>query len=608
MLSDSPEKIALLRTTKAAEMFLDAIGTERALRVKEQLLAEDYLGVATNSIAPSDYLSSGHFCLDYAAVSFLKKLEGMPTGLDLDEIALRAFKGAETMCASTNIRFTYGRPLKNGAEQLIESARRKIASIIGEKPDYDRIASLMTWGPGATATIKGDMVRPESKVLEPKLSVTPKAFRLARGVVGRDLHWMRARLGCNHEPPALLEVAGPCSALQSEFQLVHYMRVVTVPKSSVTRRTIGAEPSMNGYIQQGVGRLLKDLLFKKGVNLRDQSWNQTLAKCAQQLNLCTIDLSSASDTLSYWLVEELLPPAWFELLSSLRSGHALMPDGKIVALEKFSSMGNAFTFELESLIFYALSWACCQEVGAPVEFLSVFGDDIIVDRRAYSRIEGLFKICGFKVNPEKSYVSGRFFESCGVHAFNGCDVTPMYQKELLYGLPELVRLHNRILRWCERTVISRNRFDRLLSFLRREAREQTLITGEELPRVPHGTEGDLGFWTHGMKVTWSDGMVLCYTLEAIPNSSPSIDDSALLAISLQKGANRSPVLPCYANHVAYDGHVSLRGDPVYRVRRRWIPHNAMPIRQEGWERKEPSNPQRKRWYNIPQLRCTAYLN
>lgn len=596
MLSSVDKPEAEARTLKYASLLFEAFGTERALALKDALDKRDYASLLSVSIDASDYRNYKTFAMDYASVNLLSKIEGLDLGIDRVDVALRSFKAAERRCESTNIRLMNLRQENPEFWRLLELARVKIEETIGKCPDVRKIFGLMRWGPGATATIKGSDVRPENKMLEPRLSVTPRALYLAKRLIGLDLHWARARLGP--------DVEGPCTLLDSEFAVCEYMRIVTVPKSSKTDRTIGVEPTMNTYLQQGVGRMLKRLLYRAGINLKDQTWNQTLALVADRLNLCTIDLKSASDTLSYWLVEFLLPSAWFQLLDMLRSGYA-MYDGVRTPLEKFSSMGNAFTFELESLIFWALSWACCTDDGIPTEYLSVFGDDIVVDRRAYSKIERLFSVAGFVINTDKTFSKGQFFESCGLHAFNGAVVTPLYQKELLYGLPELVRAHNRLCRWCERIGFSPDRFAGPLSFLRQEAKRQaaSISQGEKvgvrLPRIPYGTEGDQGFWTKGLLVQWVDGRALLDVLEEVDNSVESVSDESLLAIAMKRssepalplvgeipawgqegyvGANDYIVPPLrhFDEREAFLGRVGIRGEPVYRVRRRWVAYRGCP--------------------------------
>jgi hypothetical protein len=226
--------------------------------------------------------------------------------------------------------------------------------------------------------------------------------------------------------------------------------MVTVPKDAFVDRVICIEPTGNIYCQKGLGQVLRRRLKRSGVDLNDQTINQELArKGSIDGSLATLDLSSASDSLCYELVKAVMPPRWFNALNDCRSTATLLPDGTWRHNEKFSSMGNGYTFELESLIFYALLRAVCDKS----DVVSVYGDDLIVPNHQAQRcIEALDSI-GFKTNESKSFSTGPFRESCGKHYFRGTDVTPVYQKESLLEresnarLCQLYRAYNRLYRW-----------------------------------------------------------------------------------------------------------------------------------------------------------------
>jgi hypothetical protein len=174
------------------------------------------------------------------------------------------------------------------------------------------------------------------------------------------------------------------------------------------------EPTINSWFQQGIGRMIRSRLKRRvGVDLDDQSTNQRLAWLGSISNdLATVDLSSASDLISRKLVEDLLPRDWFFWLDITRS-HRVLIDDSWVELEKFSSMGNGFTFDLESLIFYALSWAVTTVEGYNTFWVNVFGDDIIIPAGVKELFLKTFDSLGFRVNENKSYFEGPFRESCG---------------------------------------------------------------------------------------------------------------------------------------------------------------------------------------------------
>lgn len=213
------------------------------------------------------------------------------------------------------------------------------------------------------------------------------------------------------------------------YNIVSNGRFATVPKNNVTDRPIDIQPTGNIFLQKGVGATFRRALRKVGINLNDQSHNRDMArKGSLDGSLATIDLSSASDMISSYIVLQLLPTAWYKYLSAIRTEALNMPDGSVLRLERFSSMGNGFTFELESLIFYALGKACLIKLGLPSDpsHFSVYGDDIVIDSRAASLLIEILEQAGFKPNVKKTFTEGPFRESCGGHYFNGAEVTPFY--------------------------------------------------------------------------------------------------------------------------------------------------------------------------------------
>jgi len=108
-------------------------------------------------------------------------------------------------------------------------------------------------------------------------------------------------------------------------------------------------------------------------------------------------------------------------------------------------MGNGFTFELETLIFYAIAKAACIQSGAKTGYnsLSVYGDDVIIPSAAVSKYLTCFEAVGFEVNMSKSFFAGPFRESCGEDFFNGTDVRPVFVRDELSPL-QLYTLHNQL--------------------------------------------------------------------------------------------------------------------------------------------------------------------
>jgi hypothetical protein len=409
---------------------------------------------------PGEYSSVESFALDWQVYSFLRKFKGLP-GTAVKErkaAALASWSAGEQSCFHTNRRIDavfrgdttlLDKPLSGPPEQpvatlatIISMAQRKIEAVLGPF-NFKKVTQECRWSSGATADQpRGTQL---SKKMAERMSVTKRALPHLRKVMKRDIHWTEAVLG--------RETWGPANLMDSCFELIEHNRFLTVPKNAFTERCIAAEPTGNTFLQQGAGRYIRGRLRKFGVDLDDQSWNRYLASRAYILGYSTLDLKGASDSVSKQLVKLLLPERWYAYLADLRSPYSRLASGKgfkRVYLEKFSSMGNAYTFELESLIFWALSSSVNEHYAAVGGSVGVFGDDIVVKRDLFDALVEVLNWCGFEVNTLKSFKEGDFFESCGGNYFRGHDVTGFCQEESLTSLNEIISFHNRAIRWSLR--------------------------------------------------------------------------------------------------------------------------------------------------------------
>lgn len=215
-------------------------------------------------------------------------------------------------------------------------------------------------------------------------------------------------------------------------------RIVFVPKDSRGPRVISCEPAEHMFIQQGLMRVLYQglethPLTRGQINFIDQSTNRELARQGSLSDdLATLDLSEASDRVSWKLVRTIFPQRWVESLDACRSTITVLPDGTEVELNKFAPMGSACCFPVEALVF----WTCASSIirrlcGRSTHNVYVYGDDIIIPS-AYAAqvIEGL-ELIGLKVNHKKSFLKGPFRESCGGDYHLGGDVTPVRIRKFL---------------------------------------------------------------------------------------------------------------------------------------------------------------------------------
>lgn len=438
---------------------------------------------------PRDYTDkpTATFSKDLLLYSLLRKWKGWDAGLDTSAKALGAWIDAEKRCQTTNhFLDTHEHPF--GALVFIERVQRKIEHVIGKWPPDD-IFDQCRWSSGATQNLKrgeSDVSQKVSRVL----TVTRKALPHLMSVM--DTEWLGAL-------PLV------------PYRIVRGNRGVMVPKNAKTDRPIAAEPTGNAFLQQGVGRFIRRRLKAFGVDLNDQTVNQEAAFKALVDDLATIDLSSASDTLCTSVVRLLLPAAWYALLDDLRSPITEFY-GKFYCLNKFSSMGNAFTFELESLIFWAIARVCVDADGAG-GYCSVYGDDIIVPQRSYGLLSKALDYFGFVVNNDKSYYDGEFFESCGKQYHRLEDVTPAYQKEVCNNsLTELIRFHNRLYRWGQRNGMELVK-DALTLILKETAKAHPRL--RSYPEIPEGHPGDMGFLSRNCKPR-KDGDYDCFVVVEVP--------------------------------------------------------------------------------------------
>lgn len=430
--------------------FLERLDTPTALGVWLRYKYGEHADLIKVKVDQANYLStdSDKFRRDYAATKFFSKAKGLKTGVDLKEVALDSARTAEAICRETNLRVKSFRngSVMNPVSSVWYRASQIIASILGPLPQR---FPAVGWSSGRTSSAYGDRLSSTHKFAS-QLDVTWSA----------QLHALRELRSSPLWSASVLDADAPCSILRSGLNIVRGNTMITVPKSAKTDRVICYEPHANIWLQLGVGSFIRHRLKKFGVNLDDQSINQRKARRASATGLLsTIDLSMASDTLALELVYELLPIDWAIHLDELRSKETLWPDGVWRENHKFSSMGNGFTFELESLIFYALCSAVTNDV-------SVYGDDIIVPTDAFLNVKNVLEVSGFVLNGAKSFSEGNFRESCGMDAFCGVDCTPVYVRDLPKRIFDVVKLHNRIRSYLSREVAPALRWNGLLRSIR----------------------------------------------------------------------------------------------------------------------------------------------
>lgn len=324
-------------------------------------------------------------------------------GIDRVAAARETFMRAEELCAQANERLCDGLNKPAVPYDAIKYAKDLIRQILGPF-DWNSALRHCSFGPGATFSLPRRKADHSNKWNAN--DVTARCLPLCIALQRYHSGWSPA--------PA--------------FKVVPGNRVTTVPKNAKTDRTIAIEPTWNMFFQRGIGGMIRHRLNKRvGMLLPTaQSDHREMAMFGSVTgNTATIDLKAASDSVSLALVELLLPEDWLNAILITRSETGTW-DGETLVYEKVSSMGNGYTFELETLLFYALTRAVARD-----GTVSVYGDDIICPAERAEDVIDLLGYCGFQTNAKKTHTTGLFRESCGGHYFNGYEITPPYFRELI---------------------------------------------------------------------------------------------------------------------------------------------------------------------------------
>lgn len=375
--------------------------------------------------------------------------------------AMQNLLAAEEQCKESNDRIRATAQLP----PWVHIARRLIGDVLGElEPSLImQILSDGTHGPGATLSSEGNRTTPYYKTMDVPYTCTKSAYPYACAAMSLNPRWLDLleSRGTRKSIPPL-----GCPQYQKELtlfsscvEIVSHDKITFVPKDAKTDRPIAVGASLNMYLQLAIKNYMQRQLKKFGVDLTDQKRNQDMAYAGSRYAFCngvpnplqysTIDLSSASDTISYEIVKLLLDPLWFSFLCDIRheSGDV---NGQIISYQKFSAMGNGFTFPLESLIFWAIAKATIllERGSCANRDIAVYGDDIIVRENMALAVISSLEWAGFRVNTDKSFVSGYFKESCGSDYYRGYNVRPFYLKRRIETYEDIYFVCNSIADLC----------------------------------------------------------------------------------------------------------------------------------------------------------------
>lgn len=373
-----------------------------------------------------------------------------------------------------------------------------------------------------------------------------------------------------------------------------HSRLIAVPKTLKKPRLIAAEPSAHMFCQQNIWHYFRvrcaDTWLGDFVRFTDQSQNQELClRGSLDGSLATIDLSAASDRVSCLCVGNMFRSneGLLHALRSTRTHFCELPledsEGKRIKLElrKYSTMGNATTFPVESLIFLSIAIAAClvdelasnqrtltERVRQLAGSVSVFGDDLIVPRDKVGLVVRLLTLLDFKVNNDKSFWTGRFRESCGVDAFGGHEITPVYASKPFDNSPES---------YAAAIDISNNLYRRFLVHAANYV--QSTVGRIKFPVVPidSGVVGFQSFVTPSLdllKGRWHQGLqerqIRVPSFHTSNEVLPPADFNTCL---LQYFTEEPDPFTMWTS--------GIRTRPVLKIKHRWVSATQYPTRTEG---------------------------
>lgn len=440
-------------------LFLSELGGPLTRELTELVIQDDYVGLANYQFDYNRPFATRDYFLARQVHALFQKQEWRDIGLNPRKRAEDKFWEMEKRCKEYNDRIDNGQ-LSADAWRTITRARQKIRYILGDVPSLDQLK--ISFGPGATTNVKGREASPRAK-LNARLACSKDMLPVVGDLLAEAPMWTWHHSGLPMVSWGKREPSDKDVLMYPSVE-IHPGKLSFVNKDARSMRPIVVEPCLNGLAQRAIGSFMKKRMqLFASLDLTDQTRNQGLARQGSiNGGFATLDLSSASDTVSWSVVRLLLPEDWFDFLASYRTGDISVP-GKLsegnIELEKFSSMGNGYTFELESLIFFSLAVAATElEFDYPIgvvrsqgrdrdrvdsfSLVSVFGDDIICRTEVYARLVGVLGELGFIVNDEKSFASGPFRESCGADWLKGESIRPYYGKKP----------------WCERVLYTFHNF------------------------------------------------------------------------------------------------------------------------------------------------------
>lgn len=215
-------------------------------------------------------------------------------------------------------------------------------------------------------------------------------------------------------------------------------RLCAVPKEATKDRLITVEPTYGSFVQAYARQALQTSIHYGPLcgTCMDLGWvdgqkiqRRLALKASRTGRLATLDLSDASDRITYDQVFQVFPAWALSLLDVTRSSSFMCQDYEDLlepqTMHIYAGMGNGTTFTVETLFFaaFVVAFAEAHRLGEPE--VSVFGDDIICTSKVAKALIELGDVFPFfRINHQKSFYGADYLrESCGIFAYKGEDIT-----------------------------------------------------------------------------------------------------------------------------------------------------------------------------------------
>jgi len=113
------------------------------------------------------------------------------------------------------------------------------------------------------------------------------------------------------------------------------------------------------------------------------------------------------------------------------------PDDNYYVINKVSSMGNGFTFDLMTVVLTALTRSLDSTS-------TVFGDDIICQNSVADDVVSNLQVAGFRVNLDKTNINSSYRESCGAYFIDGHGYVTTFDIRWVNTMHDLIVTLNKV--------------------------------------------------------------------------------------------------------------------------------------------------------------------